>query len=265
MRDSWLRKFDRAEEHLEEINHLIGPSARTRQAHPVSERLETYHGTRQWVYRLDMGVELDEERLAILAGDFLFNVRSGLDHRAISLVPAEQKHRASFPIFSDDPLAIDPATGGHVNTKAWKAWKGTIQPFPDSAAAALLVLQPFDSARKLGKRAEDHSLDVLRVLHDADEHQELFVADRMLLQVDVLVGGQIVRSAPSAVQDGTVVYASSDKENVEVVGMPEVGLGAGKKGRDKWRWPVPLAFDAMLNHIAAEVLPALAGLLVYPP
>jgi hypothetical protein len=262
--DSWLLKFNRAEEHLAELNRLIGPSAGIRQPHPVTERFETYDGVRQWVYRLDMGTSLDDERLAIVVGDFLFNVRSGLDHRAVSLVPADQKHNASFPIFNKDPFAMDPNGPGHLNPQAWKAWKGRIRPFPESARAVLRTLQPFEVALKHAKPAEYQALEILRVLHDADEHQELVIADRVLEQVDVLVDGQIAHSPPSGVKDGTAIYASPDKVKVELIGAAFVGLGVGKKGRDEWRWPIPRAFNTILDHIGNEVLPALEKLIVYP-
>jgi len=269
--DSWIRKFNRAEEHLVEINHLIGPGVGMRQSHPVNERFETYYGIRQWVYRLDLEAEFDAkfdaQQLAVIAGEFVFNVMSGLDHRAVSLVPADKKHDAGFPIFSDDPLAFDPngRRGSHLNAKAWQKWKGKIKPFPASAAAALTDLQPFKAAQQGARPAQCHALKILRVLHDADEHKELFVADRLLTQVDVIVNGQIHRSLPSAAKDSTVIYASPSKVEVKVIGAHGVGLGVGAEGRDEWRWPLPRTFNIILNHIAEEVLPALKGLLVYPP
>jgi hypothetical protein len=264
--DSWLLKLNRAEEHLAELKFLIGPNAGVRQAHPVTERFETYHGEREWVYRLDLGMPVVDERLAIVAGDFLFNVRSALDHRAVSLVPSDHKHHAGFPIFSDDALVLDPAgkPGSHLNSEAWRAWKKATRGFPQPTLTALIDLQPFKRAKQHTQPADRHALEILRVLHDADEHQELFVADRGVEQVNVLVNGVINHSPPSLVKDGAVVYSSPAKVKAEVIGAALVGLGVGAEGRDEWRWPLPRTFETILNNIVNEVLPALAGLTMFP-
>jgi hypothetical protein len=125
-------------------------------------------------------------------------------------------------------------------------------------------LQPFKAAQQGTQPADWHALEILRVLHDADEHKELFAADRLLTQVDVLVNGQIHHSAAGAMKDGTVAYASPVKVDVEIRGAHGVGLCVGSKGHDVWRWPIPRTFNVILNHIANTVLPPLEKLMVFP-
>lgn len=272
--DSWIRKFARAEEHLNELKAMIG-AVGNRQPHPISKSLETHNSIRQWVYRLDLGFGTDlDENLPIIAGDFLYNIRSGLDHRAASLVPAEKKHEVQFPIFADDPLTMDPSRPeAHLNTKAWRAWKGAMKPFPESVVAALTDLQPFKTARELDQPAMWHTLDILRTLHDADEHKGLFLADRGIADADILVNGTLDSSTPESVvlKDGTVIFTSLTEVEVQIIGTALVALGVSEQGSDespipggKKRWRLPYTFDTMLVHIAETVLPALEGLIVYP-
>jgi hypothetical protein len=268
--DSWIRKFARAEEHLDELKAMIGPVGQ-RQQYPVSERFETYENVRQWVYRVDLGADLDDD-LPIVAGDFLFNVRSGLDHRAASLVPADKKWSVQFPIFADDPLAMDADQREHINKQAWRAWKGAIKPFPESAATALTDLQPFKAAAKTGNPAQWHTLDILRTLHDADEHKSLFVAERGVRDGEVIVNGIGLRGpSGSSPENGAVIHFSPAKVQVQLIGTPFVALGVSGDRSDegpvpgaKRRWPLPETFDTILVHIAETVLPALEGLLIYP-
>ncbi|MGD1059773.1 MAG: hypothetical protein ABR992_20475 [Solirubrobacteraceae bacterium] len=269
-----MREFARAEEHLNELKGMIGPVG-NRQPYPVSKALETHNDIRQWVYRLDLGLSADlNENLPIIAGDFLYNVRSGLDHRAASLVPAEKKHEVQFPIFAADPLTMNPSRPeAHLNPKAWKSWKGAMKPFPESVFAALTDLQPFKAAGETGQPATEHTLDILRTLHDADEHKGLFVADRGVADAEISVNGTLASSTPESVvlKDGTVIYTSLTEVEVQLVGTALVALGVSGQGSDespvpggKKRWRLPYTFDAILDHIAQTVLPALEGLIVYP-
>ena len=57
-----------------------------------------------------------------MMGDYLFNVRSALDHLAVSLGERKHRRKLSFPIYTSDPLARDEKSGAYVNADAARRW-----------------------------------------------------------------------------------------------------------------------------------------------
>jgi hypothetical protein len=64
--DSWRLKLVRAEEHFGYFKLRV--AALSPQMYPVSQGFETYKGTQQWVWRLDIQMT-DDPSLSVLVGD----------------------------------------------------------------------------------------------------------------------------------------------------------------------------------------------------
>src|SRR5688572_12484690 len=92
-RRSFDLKIDRAEEHLKELEHAVGRYC-DRHPYKAVERMEGNQQGSVWRLRF---TEQPDPWLTVIAGDFLYNVRSGLDHLAAALVPEQDWDY--FPIY----------------------------------------------------------------------------------------------------------------------------------------------------------------------
>lgn len=157
MAESWQRKLDRADEHLKALDKALNRFVNRR---PYKVAIENVTPGREAILRARIVSEPPPE-LAVLLGDALFNLRSGLDHIAWSLAkptPA-QEDRVEFPIFgpgkaSEYSAAIDRKLPGVV----------------DAARKEIEAMQPFN-----GKHPEWHPLWRLYLLSNTDRHRLLHV------------------------------------------------------------------------------------------
>ena len=62
-----------------------------RREHEVIESVERRNKRLEYVYKLHMGAIEVPEDFPIVFGDFLFDVRSALDHRMVSIAPNKRK------------------------------------------------------------------------------------------------------------------------------------------------------------------------------
>src|SRR4051812_26862537 len=98
---SWRLKLRRAYEHLDELNEMLKILGQSR-PYLVEESVKRDRRGPEWTYRLFSLPEPDAY-LPVILGDFMFDVRSALDHIAVANVPTRRKDRASYPIFTVDP------------------------------------------------------------------------------------------------------------------------------------------------------------------
>ena len=104
-------KLYRADKHLSEFWWLIG-SLGERREYPVIETMKPEKNDTRWEYQLDLSaVEPASELLPIVIGDYLFNVRSALDHLIVAIAPRKKRYKVSFPIYGRDPLARHQSSG----------------------------------------------------------------------------------------------------------------------------------------------------------
>ena len=100
---SYDLKVDRAEKHLIELEFEI---RRYTRRHPYLVR-PGMEGKRE-VYRFEFTRQPDDE-LAVIAGDFIYDIHSALNHLAAALVPSKNRTKTGFPIFWqgvwEDPVA----------------------------------------------------------------------------------------------------------------------------------------------------------------
>jgi hypothetical protein len=103
---SYYLKFQRAEEHFDLIEPLI---LRYVDAHPylVSMGVEDEnHCSFRYVHFTNEPSDL----IAVVAGDVIHNLRSGLNHLAAACTTSNHWRRVQFPIFDSDPFQKDRKT-----------------------------------------------------------------------------------------------------------------------------------------------------------
>jgi hypothetical protein len=100
-------KLDRAKKHLNEFKTAIAPFTAGRK-HLVVGRVESKQKPVEWVYRVYITGSPDPD-WAIPVGDFLFDLRSALDHMAVALNGPKMKNKLIYyPIFAEDPWRRTP-------------------------------------------------------------------------------------------------------------------------------------------------------------
>jgi hypothetical protein len=251
---SWRLKVLRAQGHLTELEGLLAADTQ-RRPHPVSETLEPDNqlGEGPWWYRVALDFTPDE-MVPVVAGDFLFDLRSAIDHIAVALAPEDRKHKAAFPIFTSDPLATDPA-GNDLKPKAARAWRRMTQGMALDVVAALTWLQPHASALRHSGKPADHYLAILQALQNADKHRELVVLTTGVAKSEVRIEGVTNWIVP-VLPDGAPLFDSPHKVNVELEGTLSIAFGIRSKGPREF----PRIFHTILDAIAFEVLPTLEPL-----
>jgi len=248
---SHILKLKRADEHLVEIDALT-ESLGERREYPVIETMKPQHDGPCWEYVLDLSGVVTPERLPILIGDYLFNVRSGLDHLLVSMAPRKHRRKVSFPIHSTDPLARDPTSGDYRNAEAASRWLALCHCLPDDCIAPLTRLQPYYAGALHRGNAEHHALALLSGFQNADKHRELVDTVVNLTKIELDINGETTYVVP-AFNDGTVVVTGSyEKMDVKVKGVASVGIQRGKE-----TWGFDMMIDRLVKFVADAVLPSL--------
>jgi hypothetical protein len=247
-------KLYRADKHMRDIEAITEPLTERRE-YPVIETMKPEKKGPVWEYRLDLSHVQPPELLSILIGDYLFNVRSALDHLAVALAPRKYRRKVSFPVFACDPVARDETSGDYLDADAARRWLELAECLPDDCVAALKTLQPYEAAALHGHVANHHALALLSAFQNADKHRELVDAVVALQQVEADIDGETIFAVP-AFKDGTVVARGPEKMNVKIKGSAVVGL---QRGREIW------SFDLLIRKLTAfvsdELLPRLEPLL----
>lgn len=260
---SWRLKLDRAEEHLCDLKHRVGP-LRERRVYPVSEGFEYKGESRSWTRRVNFP-EPDEPMFQILAGELMFNARSSLDHLACALVPPAKRTRkimryTQFPIFTCDVHEIDPITGKHAHPDNWSQWVRMTTGLTDDAIPLIKGLQPYMFGPKEGP--ENHALAILNAFQNADKHRELVIFVNGLAEPIVRhtrSSGLITyESEPGGlpanriVANGAVIETSPANDlpdvKVEVEGTMQILVGERDNGSNPFRG-FPDVFESMLSVV----------------
>jgi hypothetical protein len=235
---SWRLKLRRAQEHRSEIERLAAPF---RQVHEyvVTEHVE-HNGNR--IYRIRTPLKVDPY-MSVIFGDFLFNVRSALDHIAVSLVPAKHQYSASFPIFLIDPEQTHPGDkkGDQARRETWeKCTKG----MPARALTVVRDHQPFNAEPPemfdgFDLKPADTVLAILSAFQNADKHRHLVTAVSGLDPEEVTAtnlssGEQYIIGGPNPLppmriaKDGAIVFAGKFEMHVEGKGTADIAAGISK-------------------------------------
>jgi hypothetical protein len=170
---SYVSKKHRAARHLAEITELVSVYAASRPFRvgtgPADERglCERYlEFTRQ-----------PGDEIAIAVGDFMHNVRSGLNHLAAACTDDEHQRSVQFPIFTTDPGLYQ----GPDTRNSWKRQTAGIAP---AAYAAIDALQPFRSPQN---QTIANGLTLVEDISNTDKHRELIILATALSEPIVTV------------------------------------------------------------------------------
>lgn len=185
MTDSWWLKLDRAEQHFAEFQSLIAPWIE-RCVNPVSKGWETEGQQSVLVYRVRFANSDPDERLAVIAGDIMFNVRSALDHIAVAAAPPNRKYQAAFPIMTCNPFEQDEITGNYLHVSDHAYWERCTRGMRPEIGALIGAYQPYRVAADEGQDPEDHALALLSTFQNADKHRELVIVDHGLADFDYI-------------------------------------------------------------------------------
>jgi hypothetical protein len=250
MAPSHLLKLYRADKHLREMEDLL-QGFRDRREYPVIESTEPQRQGLVWIYRLDLTSVEPPEELPIILGDYLFNVRSALDHLAVAIAPRKRKSKASFPAFTKDPLAVDKVTGDYLDTEAADAWFLRTQGLPDDCIAHLKALQPYEAATRHNNVARDHALAILSALQNADKHRQLVGITTGLSKAEISYDGQVQGVVP-VLPHGAILDRQMSKVDVKIEGSAVVGLQSGNRV-----WDFDMFVPKLVQFVTGEVLPRL--------
>lgn len=257
MAESWDLKLARADEHLGEFKRLIAPLL-GRRVNPVSKGWETYNQKPAFVYRVRFAIPQPDDRLAVIAGDIMHNIRSALDHAAVALVSPQKQRYASFPIFTCDPDAIDEITGDYLHRRDRRNWNRSVQDMPKRAVAFLKIVQAYRLAEN-GEDPNDYALALLRTFQDADKHRKLTVVTRGIPDPELFFidanGARTKEDPPEGsvrpdglMKDGAIVNLDfrnpPAKVDMEIEGSPQVVIGNSMEGPLR---ECPAIFDKMME------------------
>ncbi|HUX71742.1 MAG TPA: hypothetical protein VMV41_14585 [Cellulomonadaceae bacterium] len=171
---SWWMKVKRARQHLavivEQVDQLGGGSPR-----PI--RVAEHHETDSWIYTAHLDLTIDP-MLPVILGEFLYDLRSALDHIAAANVPAHRISKSQFPIFTDD--IWQPVPDGSAfdelrsrRSKQRKDWSGWTQGMPEAVLDIIQLTQPHEDDSTPAGNPDNHALTILHVYQNADKHREL--------------------------------------------------------------------------------------------
>jgi hypothetical protein len=210
-------RLDRAGEHFVELNRLITAYDLSK-PYTVSDGIEGKD--QEYVYRLKFTSEPDP-RIAVIAGDYLHNVRSALNYLMRGLVSSRAKDSTQFPIFTTDPFARDPITRKYIDRKpdSRRTWDRYVQGADPRALAYIQSIQPYAAGPRAGKI---HYLSAVNWLSNTDKHRELVVTPQGLQDPGRIVwrpdGTAVSYWWQGVVKDGTEVFRSPTPVNVELDG-----------------------------------------------
>lgn len=234
--DSWWLKAERAKKHLNDIDVLIN---RMRDPQPRRVRVEKERQGAQWIYTVHHDINPDQ-MLPLIVGDYLFNLRSALDHIAAANVKATLFEKSQFPIFTDDfrkPSANEPE-----RFKGYRATWNTLRKRTAPAVfAAIEQAQPFVTCLKDSSDPKNASLAILNSFQNTDKHRQLSILDAGLLDpIGYVVKQDGTRErivyntlpADSMMQDGARCFGSDTEVDVEFYGTIQVVVAGGPDQRN---------------------------------
>jgi hypothetical protein len=243
-------KLYRSDKHLEEMQALLTPLAGRRE-YPVVESVQRQHKRRLWDYRLDLSGITPPEEFPIILGDYLFDIRSALDHLIVAIAPRKYRHKVGFPICTEDPLLRDKTSGSYLNVEEARKWQSMTKGLPSDCVAALKTLQPYHAAREHRKPASIHALALLSALQNADKHRELIGILVGLHKVEATFNG-VPEGIVPALEHNAIVARAEAQMDVEVEGSALVGVKWSNKG-----FGLADLVDRLGHFIAEEALPRL--------
>lgn len=229
-------KLKRAQHHLRDINAhvraLVGPNQQSGRV-----RVERTKNKRTpFVYYLDLDIP-EDEMLPVLIGDYLFNLRSALDHIAVANVPSRRKSKASFPIFTADVWAPVPPKCMNAEEVARKQqeWTSKITGMKPKVLAVIKSAQPYVLAAQVRDDVENNALALLSAFENADKHRELvIVAHGLAHPFKGTIDGRVETFPGVAVnqmlRNGAILHRSNREVDVQITGSVKIAMARSPQG-----------------------------------
>jgi hypothetical protein len=247
---SFVLKMSRAEKHLIELE---AETTRYADSNPYEVRT-TREGKRD-VHRLWFTVSPSPE-IAIIAGDFIYNLRSGLGHLAGALVPSDMRRSVEFPVFWQGVWEDGPEGENKQRAYDRKQWRTYTRKMKPQAVAILKSLQP---------EPEDNvriaKLDFINRLCNTDRHTKVPVIRAGLRDP---IGywktrdGQMQRGTTDLnetyglAEDGAKIHAPDRAVDVKIEGAAAIGIRVGNEGRSYVL--IPESFREALDWTRTRVI-----------
>lgn len=248
MRPSYLAKIDRAEQHLVELKREV---ERYTASHPYSVRT-TGKGQRQ-KHWLRFTASPEDTSIGIIAADVIYNLRSGLDHLAAALVPANERDSVMFPILWwgvwDDPIPGE----NRERAKARSRWNTYTRKMWPEAVAHIASLQPCDDTGE----GDANILRLVNRLSNTDRHSKLPVLSNCIqgavIRWEMPNGHIYLGTDETTVKDDADIRVPKGAMDVEVQGTPLVVIDIIVRGHEGGL-EIPSALETFVDVVRTEVV-----------
>lgn len=261
MPESWQLKIERAEQKLVEIKLNI---AAFTERHPYEAvRVRERQGKQDvghWRLRF---TEQPDPILTAIIGEFLYDLRSALDHIAVAMAPRNRRNSAFFPI---EPRPIWDKVGRRYivrEREGRRRFKTAIRGMPDPAVAIIKKVQPYN----FRNGSEPLAIELLNKLENLDKHRELVTLANLLTDITVFVvwidSGKVDDFPAGDKADGTNVFHWNPKlgpvppqseMKVQLTGTAQVAV---KIGGVEGYGQLPDLLETMLVQLRDHIFPAL--------
>lgn len=250
---SWRLKLTRAHDHFEDVQRRI--DALTCSPRRRSFRVEKHRHRREWSYSVHCEVVVDQ-MIPVIIGEFLYDVRSALDHIAVANVPSNRRSSAQFPIVCD-PIWEKDADGLYDeryadSRKNWNTWTARMK---SGVLAIIESAQPYHAVKRSAVPQHD-ALAILSAFQNADKHRELNIVAAGVMDPVATPEGDKPFSFTAALghgnllTDGTVFLRHPIEVNVELVGELIVGITRSPK---QGYWLLPDTLDDIWAEVSAII------------
>jgi len=222
---------------------------------PQPIRIEVNKAGAFWEYTVHHDAVVDP-MFPVVVGDYLFNLRSALDHIAAAN-RLKKTARAPFPIFHD-PIMNEPAGGEPAVAKRLKRYRDIwaevrANTFPD-AFEIMDRAQPFNAGP--GYEPANTALAILNELQNRDKHASLAVVTTGIGDVrSTLIlpdGAHVAIPGPKLPEglfvNGATIFREAHEARIETEGTVKLAIAAGPTGALRG---LPEAFEEMSSEVAA--------------
>ena len=240
---SFILKAARAKHHFDEVEALVGAYG---DRHPYVMRKGPAAQDNSCLHHLEF-TEQPSDDIAIVAGDVVHNVRSGLNHLATALVPPEFRRKVQFPIFMRDPFELDPSTGAVYTQIAQvieETGRGSLLGCRMAPLKFLVSVQPYSTFWEDPGSVD--GLTIIEELSNNDKHRQLILLATGLIDGAITYtwpnGKTVTRHSFGDLRDGARDTVPMPAEvEVEVRGTPAIGVNIGPipsdlSGMHFWSW-----------------------------
>ncbi|ASD21734.1 hypothetical protein B7495_06175 [Cryobacterium sp. LW097] len=244
---SWWLKFDRAQDHLRVAEGMV--AAATVERAIRIEKSQSEGGT--WEYTVHHDATIDPAFPAVV-GDFLFNLRSALDHIA-AFNRLEPTWKTPFPLFHE-PIGGPAISGEPKRFRRYRdTWEQVRANTPPAVFKVMNDAQPFNA--RAGLVPADTALAVLNELQNRDKHASLAVVisgiKDIACWVEVPNGRRPIPDPhlpPGMFPNGANIFSHHQSLDIRCRGRIALSIAAGPTAGNR---PLPDSFGDMAGDVEA--------------